>query len=269
MSCQLWRDWIDAYLDDGCTPEECAGIEDHLNTCTACAAEALARLRLKNATRIAAAERFVPTDDLRLRIEQSIQNPRNPISAIPFVAFPRFRFPVLTKQWKQGLAVAAAVLVLAVIVLSVMWSRSAGRQQALSQLLDMHVATLASSNPVDVASTDQHTVKPWFEGKLPYTFNLPDLEGTPFKLMGGKLMYYRNRPGAQLLFDLHKHQISVFILQDQPGLTPKSLGVATERQRGFNEETWGQAGLRYIVIGDTSAADVRALGDLLRAAGRQ
>jgi anti-sigma factor RsiW len=269
MSCQLWRDWIDAYLDDGCTPEESAGIEDHLNTCTACAAEALARLRLKNATRIAAAARFVPAPDLQLRIEQSIQKPHGLNSAIPFVAFPRFRFPVLTKQWKQGLAVASAVLVLAVIVLSVMWSRSAGRQQALSQLLDMHVATLASSNPVDVASTDQHTVKPWFEGKLPYTFNLPDLDGTSFKLMGGKLMYYRNRPGAQLLFDLRKHQISVFILQDQPGLTPKSLGVATERQRGFNEETWGQAGLRYVIIGDTSAADVRALGDLLRAAGRQ
>jgi anti-sigma factor RsiW len=269
MSCQLWRDWIDAYLDDGCTPEECAGIEDHLNTCTACAAEALARLRLKNATRIAAAARFVPSADFRPRIEQAIEKPRGLNSAIPFVAFPRFRFPVLTKQWKQSLVGATAALVLIAIVWSVLASRSRGREQALAQLLDLHVATLASSNPVDITSTDQHTVKPWFEGKLPYTFNLPDLEGTPFKLMGGKLMYYKNRPGAQLMFDLRKHQISVFILQDQPGLTPKSMGVATERQRGFSEETWGQAGLRYIIIGDTSAADVRALGDLLRAAGRQ
>jgi anti-sigma factor RsiW len=269
MSCQLWRDWIDTYLDDGCTPEEIAGVEDHLATCTACAAEALARLRMKNATRIATAERYASSPDFQLRVEQAIQKPRNTTSTIPFITLPRFKFPVLTKQWKQGLWAGAAALVLVIVVWATLSARSAAREQALAQFLDLHVATLASANPVDVASADQHTVKPWFEGKLPFTFNLPDLEGSPFKLMGGKLMYYRDRPGAQLLFDLRKHQLSVFILQEQSGATPKSIGIATARQKGFNEETWGQGGLRYVVIGDTNAADVRILGELLRAAARQ
>jgi anti-sigma factor RsiW len=160
-------------------------------------------------------------------------------------------------------------LALVIIVWSILWVRHQARQQALVELLDLHLATMASANPVDVASTDGHTVKPWFEGKLPYTFYLPDLEGAPFKLLGGKLIYYKNSPGAQFLFDLRRHQVSVFILQEQPGATPKSIGVATTRQKGFSEETWGQAGLRYVVIGDTNAADVHALGDLLRTAARQ
>ena len=81
------------------------------------------------------------------------------------------------------------------------------RQQALAQLLDLHVATTASSNPVDVLSTDRHTVKPWFQGKLPYAFNLPEFQDTPFKLIGGKLVYFRHTAGAQLLVELRKHQI--------------------------------------------------------------
>ena len=269
MSCQQWSDWLDTYLDDGCTPEETAGVEDHLSTCTACSAEALARLRMKSATRTASAERYAPSPDFRERVEQALQKPRNPISTIPFVTLPRFNFPVLTKEWKQGLWAGAGALVLVVIVWSVLSARSSAREQALAQFLDLHVATLASLNPVDVASTDQHTVKPWFEGRLPFAFNMPDLEGSPYKLVGGKLMYYKDRPGAQLMFDLRKHQISVFVLQEQPGATPTSMGVAKARQKGFSEETWGQGGLRYVVIGDTSAADVRSLGDLLRNAARQ
>jgi anti-sigma factor RsiW len=269
MSCQLWQDWLDPYVDGGCTPEENTGIEDHLVTCTACSAEALARMRLKHATRLAAAERYTPSPDFRMRVELAIEKPRNPLSSIPFVIFPRFKFPVLTKRWKQSLWAGAGTLVLVIVVWAVLSGRSSAREQALAQFLDLHVATMASSNPVDVASSDQHTVKPWFEGKLPFAFNLPALDGTPLKLMGGKLIYYKNRPGAQLLFDLRKHQLSVFVLQEQPGATPKSMGVATVRQKGFNEETWGQAGLRYVVIGDTSATDVRSLCELLRAAQRQ
>jgi anti-sigma factor RsiW len=269
MSCQLWRDWLDPYIDGACTPEENAGIEDHLAACPACATEALARMRMKQAIRTAAAESYKPSPEFRLRVEQTIAGPRKPPFAIPYLTMPRLTLPPLTKSWKQGLAVAAAVLVLAFVTWSVIATRHAAREQALAQLLDLHVATMASLNPVDVVSTDRHTVKPWFLGRLPFTFNLPEVDGTPYKLLGGKLMYYRNSPGAQLLFDLRKHQLSVFILQEQPGTTPKSLGVAFDRQKGFSIETWSQGGLRYVVIGDSSAADVRALGDLLRAAGQQ
>ena len=138
------------------------------------------------------------------------------------------------------------------------------RNPALAQLLDLHVATTASSNPVDVLSTDRHTVKPWFQGKLPYAFNLPEFQDTPFKLIGGKLVYFRHTAGAQLLVELRKHQISVFIFQDQSGMRVASGSV---REKGFSAESWGEGGLRYTVVGDATAADIHQLAELLRAAG--
>ena len=77
------------------------------------------------------------------------------------------------------------------------------------------MATLASANPVDVISTDRHTVKPWFEGKIPFTFNLPELEGSPFALVGGRVSYLNQSPGAELIFRVRQHQISVFIFQER------------------------------------------------------
>jgi anti-sigma factor RsiW len=196
----------------------------------------------------AAAARYSPSPEFRLGIQKSIQPKRKPVWAL---------------AWMPGVAVAAVALVLLVVVLA-LWMRHAAREQALAELVDLHVATLASANPVDVVSTDRHTVKPWFQGKLPFTFNLPELQNSSFKLLGGRVMYFEHSPGAQLLFQIRNHQLSVFILQDQPGKTPLATGVTTERELAFNVETWSDAGLRYIVIGDASPADIHALGELMR-----
>jgi anti-sigma factor RsiW len=250
MNCELWREQLDAYVDDSCTPEELADLENHLRICSACAAEALARLQLKRATRAAAAARFVPSPEFRLRIEKTAQKGRKPL---------------WKSTWIPSLATAFALLLIAAS--TILFTRHTAREQALTELLDMHVATLASANPVDVVSTDRHTVKPWFQGKLPFTFNLPELQDSSFKLLGGKLVYFKNNPAAQLLFEVRKHQISVFILQDQSGSELLPSFVSASNQKGFSVETWRQAGLRYVAISDTSPADVHALADLLRAAG--
>lgn len=249
MTCENWREWLDAYVDANCTPEQFAGIEDHLQSCSSCAAEALARLQLKRATRAAAAARFVPSPEFRLRIEKNVQKSRKPL---------------WKSKWIPALA-TVSVLVL-IIVSAILFTQVRERNQAIAELVDLHVATLASANPVDVVSTDRHTVKPWFQGKLPYTFNLPELQDSSFKLLGGKLVYFRDNPGAQLLFGVRKHQISVFILQDQPNSARLPAAVTPSSFRGFSVETWTQAGLRYVVISDTSPADLHALADLLRAA---
>jgi anti-sigma factor RsiW len=225
-------------------------LEDHLRTCSSCAAEALSRLQLKRATRAAASAQFVPSPEFRLRIEKIVQKRRKPRRK---------------SVWIPGLATAVALVLIAVSAMVI--ARDRARNQAIAELVDLHVDALASANPVDVVSTDRHTVKPWFQGKLPYTFNLPELQDSSFKLLGGKLVYSRDNPGAQLLFEVRKHQISVFILQDQPNSARLPAAVTPSSFRGFSVETWNQAGLRYVVISDTSPADVHALADLLRAAG--
>jgi len=139
------------------------------------------------------------------------------------------------------------------------------RDHIFSEIADLHVATLASSSPVDVLSTDRHTVKPWFQGKIPFAFNLPELQNTDFTLVGGRMTYLEQTPGAQLIYDVRKHHISVFIFPDG-ALRANLDGESISRKNlPFNMETWSQGGLRYFVIGDASAADLDNLAKLFRA----
>jgi anti-sigma factor RsiW len=162
--------------------------------------------------------------------------------------------------------VALAAALLLTVVPGTLWLRHSSRQQAIAQVVDLHVATLASANPVDVISTDRHTVKPWFQGKLPFTFNLPELDGSAFKLLGGKLEYLGHSPSAHLLFELHKHNLSVFIAQQGKGPLLRGGAPADSRESGFNVEVWDQNGLHYVIVSDAASSDVRALADLFRAA---
>src|SRR4029077_20620971 len=150
---------------------------------------------------------------------------------------------------------AAAVLVLLLIPGGLLLQHSRS-EQALGELADLHVSILANANPVDVVSSDQHTVKPWFQGKLPFTFNMPDLETSLFKLIGGRLTYFQQSPGAQLLFDVGKHRISVFIFQNRAQLNRLNSGSSLSRNLAFNSETWSEGGLWYFVVGDASPSDV-------------
>jgi anti-sigma factor RsiW len=251
MTCDPWRGKLGAYVDGDGPTEELAGLEAHLRACPSCAADALGRMKLKRMTQAAAA-RYSPSPEFRQRIAKSAQTNRK---------------SVWTLGWMPALVTAAAALVL-IFATVALWMRHSAREQTLAELLDLHVATMASANPVDVISTDRHTVKPWFQGKLPFTFNLPELQNSSFKLIGGRVMYLKHSAGAQLLYDLHNHQLSVFVLQDQPGMFPLAMGVTTAREMAFNVETWSEGGFRYVVVGDASAADIHELSEMLRAAGR-
>ncbi len=257
MTCDLLQNKLDAYVDGSCTPEQRVAVEEHLQSCSSCAAAALGKMQMKQITRAATASRYTPSPEFRLRIENDIARTAGK-TAIKESLKRRFAF-----NWMQGLA-AATVALLLVAVSVLLWERNSQREQALAELLDLHVATLASANPVDVISTDRHTVKPWFQGKLPFTFNLPELGASSYKLLGGKLIYFNHNPGAQLLFELGKHQLSVFIFEDKAATIVGSTHV-----KGFSVESWSEGGLRYVVVSDASQPDVRALSDLLRTAAQQ
>jgi len=195
MTCDPWQEKLDAYVD-GDGPQDSSDLEAHLRTCPSCSADALGRLKMKRMTQAAAA-RYSPSPQFRLRIEKSIQKSRKPLWAF---------------GWMPALAAVAVALIL-IVASAALWLRHSAREQTLAELLDLHVATMASANPVDVISTDRHTVKPWFQGKLPFTFNLPEQQNSPFKLVGGRVMYFKHSPGAQLLFELRNHRLSVFIFR--------------------------------------------------------
>lgn len=251
MTCEEARGKLMLFVDSELPPGELAEINSHLRGCAACAAQALELLQAKLATR-AAANCYAPSPEFRLRMQQSLNTRSKP-------SWFNIRFP--------RLAIAAATAVL-LIASATFWAHRSAREQALTEIADLHVTELASANPVDVVSTDRHTVKPWFAGKLPFSFNLPEMQNSAFTLVGGRLVYFQHSPGAQLLFGVRKHQLSVFIFKDEPGGFGAQLGTATASRLALNMETWSEAGLRYYIVSDASAQDVHALSELLKNAAR-
>lgn len=252
MTCETWQSKLSLYVDSELADSDLANLEAHLRTCPSCAADALGRLQLKRLTQ-AAGVRYSPTPQFRLRIEQKLKAKQKPF---------------WRAGWLPQIVVTAAMFAL-LLLSGALWLRHSQREQAVTELADLHVTTLASANPVDVVSTDRHTVKPWFAGRLPFTFNLPELEGSPFKLTGGRVAYFQHSPGAQLLFEVGKHRVSVFIFQDRAGALPSGDGTATSHRLAFNIETWAESGLRYVVISDADRTAVHSLSELLRRAAQQ
>jgi anti-sigma factor RsiW len=253
MVCESWKAKLDTYLDGEVPEKEMRTFDAHVRNCPSCSADALARVQMKRAIQVAG-KRFTPSAEFRKRMQQSIA-------------------PKRQRSFRVGwmlAAAAAVILVVGSLTSAYLGIRSARdlayRDHVFSEIADLHVATLASSSPVDVISTDRHTVKPWFQGKIPFAFNLPELQNSEFSLLGGRMTYLDQTPGAHLIYDVRKHHISVFVFQERSLKLPASLGEnsLSPKKLPFNMETWSQGGLRYFVIGDASTADINNLAKLFK-----
>jgi anti-sigma factor RsiW len=245
-----WTGQIAAYVDGELSTAEMKEIDAHLRTCPACTADALQQVQFKRAVQ-SAGRRYSPSPDFRQRLRRSIAAPPRRSAVwmwIPVTAF-------------------LLVLVAGVVTFSIQ-ARRLALQHTYSELADLHVTALASPNPVDVVSSDRHTVKPWFEGKIPFAFNLPELQDPEISLIGGRIAYLGQAPGAELIYRIRKHQISVFIFQERAVSDLRGSESAVQRQQEtFNFLSWSQNGLRYFVIGDMSASDLSKIEDLFKSAG--
>jgi anti-sigma factor RsiW len=248
MVCESWKSKLDTYLDGEVSEEEMRSFDAHVRNCRSCSADALTRVQMKRAIQVAG-KRFTPSAKFRKQMQQTMAPKRQR----------SFRL-----QWMLA-AAAIVILVVGTLTSAYLGNRS-GRDQVFSEVADLHVATLASSSPVDVISTDRHTVKPWFQGKIPFAFNLPDLQNSEFSLLGGRMSYLEQTPGAHLVYDVRKHHISVFVFQERSLPARLDENSPSPKKLPFNVETWSQGGLRYFVIGDASAADIDSLAKLFKVA---
>lgn len=255
MACDLYsgerkQEELAAFVDGELTGDARRELEAHVAGCPACAAEIQSLGRLKNSVRRVAAQRFTPTAEFRRRIAEQVA--------------PRRRQRRRAMVWVPSFAAAVVILFAAVWILQ---RQSGGSLSATrSEVVDLHIAELASANPVDVVSTDEHTVKPWFEGKLPFAVNLPDLAKAQFTLLGGRVVYLHQSPGAALLFQYRKHRLSAYVFQESAKWNIGSAPGKVAQQESFWVETWSAGGLRYFVVGDTSADNVDQLAGLMRGA---
>jgi anti-sigma factor RsiW len=249
MACELKPELLTAYLDGELAGGEAAQVEQHVRTCSQCAAEVAERMHLRRSL-VAARNHFAPDPEWKRRMLGTIG---------------------VRPQPKRGWLVwaPAAIAAMAVVVLCVglaVQHRSA-RDEAFREVADLHVSDLASDHPVDVVSTDRHTVKPWFTGRIPFSFNVPEMAGTEFNLIGGRVAYLQQEPGAQLIVGLRQHRISVLIFRESPE-TARVLAAESgvHARASFNVATWEAGGLRYVVIGDADGGEIGRLAGIFRQA---
>lgn len=250
MVCELWKTRLDTYIDGELASEEMLAFDSHVHSCPTCGADALARVQMKRSIQ-AVGKRFTPSAEFRKRVQRRIEaKPR------------RSSFGI---AWMITSAVTAVLVVIGLA--TIYRGRDAARtEQIYSEVADLHVGMLASSAPVDVVSTDRHTVKPWFQGKIPFAFDLPELEDSRFSLLGGRMTYLAQTPGAHLVYEVRKHRISVLVFQEGSLRARLDENAPAQKELSFNVETWSHAGLRYFVIGDASATDIHNLAELLKRA---
>jgi anti-sigma factor RsiW len=234
-------DQLSAFIDGELSPGESNKVQEHLADCHPCALRVLSATQLKAAT-ARSAQRFAAPPETLARLSAQL-HPRKSKQTARIYSFR-----------SVALAGLAAGLVIA---LSLMGWRQTHQSKALSaELLDQHLATLSSGASPEVLSNDRHTVKPWFQGKLPFSFNLPDVLPADTTLKGANLTYLSGQPAALLLFTIHKHEVSVFLTQ-RSGSPIATLLPHT--RSGFAIHYATTPDLRIVAVSDVNPADLDLL----------
>ena len=246
MQCNSAATMLGAYLDGELLPDQAAVIQEHLRGCIHCSSEIAEMARLQRSLRSARGH-FAPSAEFRRKVQKQMSSPKRRSWLI----------------WSMPIGVAFATILLTALA----WTGHARRSAAFAELADLHVNALSSTNLVDVVSTDRHTVKPWFQGKIPFSFNLPEFSGTDYTLVGGRMVYFHQQPGAQLIVSMHQHKISVLIFQRSVDLGRAfSEPAGVDRGTSFGIEGWQSQQLRFVLVSDADPAGIDNLARLLKLA---
>jgi anti-sigma factor RsiW len=255
----LDADKLNAFIDGELPPAEQQGIDQHLATCHACTLRVFSATQLKAAT-ARAGQRFAPPPEALARLTAQLRSQSQEHSQPQSQPRPTARIhSIRSASIRPAVwgAIAAAIL----LALSLLGWRQLHQTNTLAaelaaELLDQHLATLSSAATPQVISTDRHTVKPWFQGRLPFSFNLPDTTALPpdTTLRGADLTYLDNQPAALLLFTIHKHEVSIFLAQRST--SSPALATLSGNRAGFNLRTATTPDLRIIAVSDVNPADL-------------
>jgi anti-sigma factor RsiW len=249
VECDRARGLIDAYVDRELDVSLSTEIERHIESCLACRALYEGRRALSVQLREPALYAATPKG-LRRRIVNAITAESPSASSRP-----------ARRQWLQlaAASIAAAVLGSGTTYLSMTGST---RQSLADEVVANHVRSLLVENRVvDVPSSDEHTVKPWFNGKLDFAPPVVDLTSDGFPLLGGRLDYADQRTVAALIYRHRQHIINLFLWPTDGGAS--NSGVAASLQ-GYHVIHWSGGGMTYWAVSDLNPEDLKAFGDLVQ-----
>ena len=234
---------IEAYMDEELGAAEAAAVEEHLAGCADCAGK-YARLREQQAAIRGSAPRFEAPAGLERSIRQALGQQRGQGRAL---------------SWR-AMAMAASLL----LAVSLGWNfvqlqtRAPRAQLLAEEILSSHVRSLMGTHLLDVVSTDQHTVKPWFNGKLDFSPEVKDVATEGFPLIGGRIDYLDGRAVAALVYQRRKHVVNLFTWPGEGG-----RGVEHVSRNGYNELYWREGGMNWCAVSDIGAGELEQFRQLL------
>jgi anti-sigma factor RsiW len=243
MTCRETKNLLNAYVDGELDSAGSLGVEKHVQGCASCLTD------VENLHALASAIengglRFTAPQRLKTNVQAAIRE-----------ADPARRRSIFSWRWAS--AVAAAVLI---VFVSMQWLRPS-QEMLLNEIVSSHVRSMMANHITDVASSDRHTVKPWFGGKLDYSPPVKDLTEQGFRLVGGRLDYVDSRPVAALVYQRSQHLINLFVWPSNNTVTKQEDQLT---RQGYNLIHWTQSGMSYWLVSELNLAELGECARLLK-----
>lgn len=249
MNCSEVKNLIPAYLDGELDAAHNVAMEKHLRECTACARIREGQQTLKSA---------LGGSELQFKMPAALR--RSIVSGLRQTAEPKPRGSFWWSPWFAG-ATTAAVVALSVIFIAINFNPSLSQDRLAGEITSSHVRSLMANHLMDVASTDQHTVKPWFDGKLNFAPPVKDLVSQGFPLTGGRLDYIDGHSAAALVFMRQKHVINLFIW---PSADPMKAPGAAITRNGYHLVRWAESGMTFWAVSDLNEKELVQFAETYR-----
>jgi anti-sigma factor RsiW len=241
MNCQQAKPLIDFYADGELDAARIVELEKHIHDCPACA------LAWRNAQTLKKSLKqeslfFTAPPELRRRIKSEL---RSQVETAP-------RWNFWNWNWLTTATTGVATACLA-LLLTLSLTRPSAEQRLTQEIVSSNIRSLMADHMLDVVSTDQHTVKPWFNGKLDFSPPVKDLKAQEFPLIGGRLDYISGRSVAALVFHRNKHVINLFIW---PVNEKDSKPAVAASIQGYNVIHWTNAGMTFWTVSDLNEKEL-------------
>ena len=253
MNCEECHDYIDAYFDNELDVATTILVQQHLRDCIKCR-ELLESRRAVGALLGNPEISFEVPDALLGKIQSAVPALRSDAKPPSISKFPIPWFSV-------PLALAATIAVMFGLILlnrEAIFHRA--RSDVLAQdVISSHVRSLLATHLLDVPSTDQHTVKPWFDGKLKFAPPVHDFADRGFRLIGGRLDYLNGQDVAALVYQRYRHVINLFVW---PSESDRNTAAESFSKDGYNVSYWDRDGFEFWAVSDVNAEDLKAFANL-------
>jgi anti-sigma factor RsiW len=249
MDCPNAQTLLDGYLDGELDPVRNLEIEEHLHGCARCAQSCSDHQIIRGGLKTESLYFKAPAD-LQKRIQRSVRQAAKAEAPAGWFSGSWFK-----------IAAPLATAALVVLMLVPYFGGPSSDQLLTQEVVASHIRSLMANHLADVPSTDEHTVKPWFNGKLDFSPPVSDLAKQGFPLVGGRLDYLSNRPVAALVYRRDKHVINVFVW---PSDSSAQTAGPIKTQQGYHVVRWTSSGMNFWVVSDLEQNELARFTDLLK-----